>query len=214
LDVSARVKVDVLVAIEHHENGHEHATCDESSVVAVDVTVLVKVIVDDQVESSDPSQSSHRHLFSRTGASPHRGDRQPAAPAGRVIGPRLARLASVVVDLWSIDTLQAALTYHRERHTVLVRTIANLDTPRYRPIDLERRAAGDPLEFAVPHEGHIAAPATPDAVTSLDDVDALQSSDGNAVSLERELSKIDASRAPRDRGRARIAPARGAAPRR
>jgi flagellar basal-body rod protein FlgB len=93
----------------------------------------------------------------------------------------------VAVDLSTVDTLQAALTYHRERHTVLAGNIANLDTPGYRPIDLERRTAGDPAELAVTHEGHIAAPATTDVVTSFDD--------GDAVSLERELSKIDANRA-------------------
>lgn len=99
----------------------------------------------------------------------------------------------MVVDLSSVDTLPA-LTCHRERHTVLAGNIANLDTPGYRPVDLER-TAGAPAELAVTHESHIAAPATTDVVTSFDDGGALQGSDGNAVSLERELSKIDANRA-------------------
>ena len=101
----------------------------------------------------------------------------------------------MAVDLSTVDTLQAALTYHRERHTVLAGNIANLDTPGYRAADLERRTAGDPGTLAVTHDGHQAAPATSDFVTSFDDGGALQSSDGNAVSLERELSKIDANRA-------------------
>ena len=101
----------------------------------------------------------------------------------------------MAIDLSTIDTLQAALTYHRERHTVLAGNIANLDTPGYRAADLERRTAGDPGTLAVTHDGHQAAPATSDFVTSFDDGGALQSSDGNAVSLERELSKIDANRA-------------------
>ncbi|HMG55231.1 MAG TPA: hypothetical protein VK601_17160 [Kofleriaceae bacterium] len=100
----------------------------------------------------------------------------------------------MAVDLSTVDTLQAALTYHRERHTVLAGNVANLDTPGYRPVDLERRTAGDPAALAVTHEGHIAAPATTDFVTSFDDGGALQGSDGNSVSLERELSKIDANR--------------------
>jgi len=87
------------------------------------------------------------------------------------------------------------MTYHRERHTVLAGNIANLDTPGYRAVDLERRTAGDPAELAVTHEGHIATATTSDFVTSFDDGGRLQSSDGNAVSLERELSKIDANRA-------------------
>lgn len=87
------------------------------------------------------------------------------------------------------------MTYHRERHTVLAGNIANLDTPGYRSVDLERRPADDPGQLAVTHEGHIATASTSDFVTSFDDGGRLQGSDGNAVSLERELSKIDANRA-------------------
>ena len=101
----------------------------------------------------------------------------------------------MAVDLSTVDTLQAALTYHRERHTVLAGNVANLDTPGYRPVDLERRTADDPGAMAVTHEGHIAAPGATDFVTSFDDGGRLQGTDGNAVSLERELSKIDANRA-------------------
>jgi flagellar basal-body rod protein FlgB len=101
----------------------------------------------------------------------------------------------VAVDLSTVDTLQAALTYHRERHTVLAGNVANLDTPGFRPADLQRRPADDPGAMAVTHEGHLAPPGTTDLVTSFDDGGALQGQDGNAVSLERELSKIDANRA-------------------
>ena len=101
----------------------------------------------------------------------------------------------MAVDLSTVDTLQAALTYHRERHTVLAGNVANLDTPGYRPVDLERRPADDPGAMAITHEGHLAPPATQDLVTSFDDGGALQGGDGNAVSLERELSKVDANRA-------------------
>ncbi len=86
------------------------------------------------------------------------------------------------------------MTYHRERHTVLAGNVANLDTPGYRSVDLERRTAADPRALAVTHEGHLSPPPTADVVTSFDDGGALQSPDGNAVSLERELSKIDANR--------------------
>jgi flagellar basal-body rod protein FlgB len=101
----------------------------------------------------------------------------------------------VAVDLSTVDTLQAALTYHRERHTVLAGNVANLDTPGFRPADLQRRPADDPGAIAVTHEGHMAPPGATDFVTSFDDGGALQGQDGNAVSLERELSKIDANRA-------------------
>ena len=103
----------------------------------------------------------------------------------------------MAIDLSTVDTLQAALTYHRERHTVLAGNVANLETPGYRPLDLQRRSAeGAPGEMSVTHAGHLTAPAvTADFVTSFDDGGALQGSDGNAVTLEREMSKIDANRA-------------------
>jgi len=101
----------------------------------------------------------------------------------------------VAIDLSTVDTLEQALTYHRERHTVLAGNVANLDTPGYRAVDLQRRTATTPGALATTHEGHIATAATADVVTSFDDGGALQSSDGNAVTLERELSKIDANRA-------------------
>lgn len=98
------------------------------------------------------------------------------------------------VDLSTVDTLQQALTFHRERHTVLAGNIANIDTPGYRPVDLERRTANDPQALETTNAAHLASPGGADFVTSFDDGGALQSWDGNAVSLERELSKIDANR--------------------
>lgn len=88
----------------------------------------------------------------------------------------------MAVDLSTVDPLQA-LTYHRERHTVLAGNLANLDTPGYRPVDLERRTAGDPAD------------SRSSTRATFDDGGALQGSDEDAVWLERELSKIDAHRA-------------------
>jgi flagellar basal-body rod protein FlgB len=101
----------------------------------------------------------------------------------------------VPVELSTIDTLQAALTYHRERHTVLAGNVANLDTPGFRPLDLQRQTAAEPGGLALTNERHLAAPQGTDLVASFDDGGALQGPDGNAVSLERELAKIDANRA-------------------
>jgi flagellar basal-body rod protein FlgB len=101
----------------------------------------------------------------------------------------------VAVELSTVDTLQAALTYHRERHTVIAGNVANLDTPGYRPVDLQRRTAEAAGTMSVTQQGHLTAPAvTADFVSSFDDGGALQGSDGNAVTLEREMSKIDANR--------------------
>lgn len=99
------------------------------------------------------------------------------------------------VNLSTIDTLQEALTFHRERHTVLAGNVANLDTPGYRPMDLSRTPATEATPLDATNPAHMGAPATSELVTSFDDGGALQGPDGNAVSLERELAKIDANRA-------------------
>ena len=101
----------------------------------------------------------------------------------------------MTADFSTIDHLQSALTYHRERHTVLAGNIANLDTPGYRSADLTRTPEHDASTLAVTEPGHISSQAQPNYVTSFDDSGKLQGPDGNAVSLERELAKIDANRA-------------------
>jgi flagellar basal-body rod protein FlgB len=99
------------------------------------------------------------------------------------------------VTFGTLDTLQAALTFHRERHTVLAGNIANLDTPGYKPLDLQRTTTTEGTQLAVTADGHIAAgPASSGVVTTFTDSSQLQGPDGNAVELERELSKIDANR--------------------
>lgn len=95
----------------------------------------------------------------------------------------------------TVDRLESAMTFHRERHTVLAGNIANLDTPGYRPVDLEREVAGTPGALATTDARHLGAGGLEDYKTSFDDGGALQGPDGNAVSLEREMSKIDANRA-------------------
>jgi flagellar basal-body rod protein FlgB len=101
----------------------------------------------------------------------------------------------VSAEFSTIDKLQAALTYHRERHTVLAGNVANLDTPGFRPLDLTRHASADPQSLSISDPGHITSQVTADYITSFDDGGQLQGPDGNAVSLERELAKIDANRA-------------------
>ena len=96
----------------------------------------------------------------------------------------------------TLDSLEAALTYHRERHAVLAGNIANLDTPGFRPLDLTRTAplGGGADGLATTNAAHFAINPRSQVVTSFDDGGVLQGSDGNAVSLERELAKVDANR--------------------
>jgi flagellar basal-body rod protein FlgB len=101
----------------------------------------------------------------------------------------------MAVDLKTVDALSSAMTFHRERHTVLAGNIANLDTPGFRPLDLARATATDPSAMATTAAGHIAPPAVAETTSTFEDGGQTQGADGNAVSLERELGKIDANRA-------------------
>lgn len=87
------------------------------------------------------------------------------------------------------------MTYHRERHTVLVGNVANIDTPGYRPADLQRGpAAGEAAPAWMTNPAHQAAPASLESRLTFDDGGNLAGPDGNAVQLERELAKVDANR--------------------
>ena len=95
----------------------------------------------------------------------------------------------------TVDRLGNALSFHRERHSVLASNVANVDTPGYKPFDLERPPApGDAQALATTDAQHIstAQPGAGEPQVFEDPGEA--GPDGNAVQLERELSKIDANR--------------------
>jgi flagellar basal-body rod protein FlgB len=101
-------------------------------------------------------------------------------------------------DFSSIDKLASAMTFHRERHAVLAGNVANVDTPGYRPYDITQHgAAGGELELATSDGvAHMQPGAEPGAAyaKTFDDGGNLAGPDGNAVSMERELAKMDANR--------------------
>ena len=41
----------------------------------------------------------------------------------------------------AVNRMQQAMTFHRNRHSVVAGNVANLDTPGYKPMDLERLPA-------------------------------------------------------------------------
>ena len=94
----------------------------------------------------------------------------------------------------SVDKLQAAMTFHRERHAVLAGNVANVDTPGYRPFDLTPAPAGDAQSMAATEPGMIGSTDPQGYTKEFSDAGELQTPDGNHVSLERELAKIDANR--------------------
>ena len=98
----------------------------------------------------------------------------------------------------STDAMANGLTFHRRRHAVLAGNVANADTPGYRPLDLVRGHAS-PLELemertdAMHHpEAGTTDPGTGE--TFYDDEGAEPGMDGNTVSVDRELAKVDANR--------------------
>jgi flagellar basal-body rod protein FlgB len=76
----------------------------------------------------------------------------------------------------TVDRLEKTLDFHRDRHSVIAGNLSNVDTPGYRPVDL-----------AEADDGKGEARLFTDTTTE-------PGADGNAVSLERELAKIDANR--------------------
>ena len=98
----------------------------------------------------------------------------------------------------TVDRLQDSLTFHRERQSVLAGNLANIDTPGYRSLDLQRPTgpgAAGVAPMAQTHEGHLQSPeAFAGVLRTFDDAGEAGGADGNGVSLERELAKVDANR--------------------
>jgi flagellar basal-body rod protein FlgB len=106
-----------------------------------------------------------------------------------------------VLNLFAhIDPLHQALDFHLERHNLLASNLAQIDTPRFKPLDLAR--AGDPAFHSVfqvalerTQVNHIAlAPDSPQIGRVFEDLSGGGGADGNFVSLEREAGKIAANR--------------------
>ena len=104
-----------------------------------------------------------------------------------------------VSDLFAaLAPLGKALDYHLARHNVLSSNVAHVDTPGYRPKDLER-VDGFEAQLNVvlrrTSEGHMnsAMDATPEAGRVFEDLDAGAGNDGNYVSLDREAAKVAAN---------------------
>jgi flagellar basal-body rod protein FlgB len=97
----------------------------------------------------------------------------------------------------SVEHLRASLDYHLARHNVLTANLTHVDTPGYKPLDLER--AGEFKEalhtaLTTTQPGHIGQPqssANAEPWRVIEDATAQgTATDGNAVSLDREAVKI------------------------
>ena len=99
--------------------------------------------------------------------------------------------------LESVERLQVGLDYHFARHNLLTSNLAHVDTPGYKPRDLERRAAfegalSSAMQATDAH--HFGAPTRVDhGFRVIEDKGAEAGLDGNAVSVDREAAKIAAN---------------------
>lgn len=99
------------------------------------------------------------------------------------------------LQLDALAGLEGAMEFHRDRHVVLAGNLANLDTPAFAPFDLvPQRTAGPNGDIARTHARHLAIEGPAAGREVVIDPSSAPRRDGNQVSLERELAKIDANR--------------------
>lgn len=100
-----------------------------------------------------------------------------------------------------ISPLHTALDYHLERHTVLASNVAHVDTPGYRPSDLERvdeAGFGSAMNVAMAktapgHIGGAELAGSPVHGRLFEDLAGGAGNDGNYVSIDREAAKVAAN---------------------
>ena len=101
-------------------------------------------------------------------------------------------------DLLSVAPFHRSLDYHSSRHNVLASNIANANTPGFRPKELLRVEAEEfagKLPLVRTEQEHFNTTGL-DAVhdlTVVQDESNIAGLDGNNVSLEREMSKLEAN---------------------
>ena len=96
----------------------------------------------------------------------------------------------------AIERVHQALDYHLERQNLLVANLTHVDTPGYKPLDLERGSAfhGElQTAMATTDAGHLASTQTSPDFKVVEDPGATVGMDGNGVSIDREAVKIAAN---------------------
>jgi flagellar basal-body rod protein FlgB len=97
----------------------------------------------------------------------------------------------------SVERLRGALDYHLSRHNLLASNLAHIDTPGYKPVDLERTSGSFQGELNVALQAtdpsHMAStrsvPAG-QAVGRIVEDPAAAGADNNGLDLDREAVKI------------------------
>jgi flagellar basal-body rod protein FlgB len=95
-----------------------------------------------------------------------------------------------------VEQLRVGLDYHLARHNLLTSNLAHVDTPGYRPKDLERRASFETsltAALTATNERHFGAGVKDQGFHVITDRGAAPGLDGNSVSIDREAVKIAAN---------------------
>jgi flagellar basal-body rod protein FlgB len=96
----------------------------------------------------------------------------------------------------SVEHLRASLDYHLARHNLLTANLAHVDTPGFKPLDLQRAGSFEGAlqsALATTQPGHISTPhaSSGQGFRIVEDASAKAAGpDGNGVSLDREAVKI------------------------
>ncbi len=97
----------------------------------------------------------------------------------------------------TVERVHQGLDYHLQRHNLLTSNLAHIDTPGYRPLDLQRGpsfASALDAALATTDPGHMSgAGGSPERFQVVQDPTATPGFDGNAVSVDREAVKIAAN---------------------
>ncbi len=92
------------------------------------------------------------------------------------------------------DLAEQRLAWANQRQSVLAENIANVNTPGYKPHDLQPFAAtlahAQSTEPARTQPNHLAGATAPTAPNEVVDRTHMHSADGNAVSLDEQLVKL------------------------
>lgn len=96
----------------------------------------------------------------------------------------------------SVEQLRVGLDYHLARHNLLTSNLAHVDTPGFKPKDLERRTSFEgslKAALVATDARHFGAGAVDKGFRIISDIGAAPGLDGNSVSIDRESVKIAAN---------------------
>jgi flagellar basal-body rod protein FlgB len=95
----------------------------------------------------------------------------------------------------STQGLERALQFQRDRQEILSENVANLATPGFVPRDLEADPAATEFRALLrTHAAHLPSQADSPADRAVDRADRAPGADGNSVSLELQMAKLNATR--------------------